>query len=1517
MYKGFQIGDLEIQNRKSETDKPVNPVNLKYFLQSIFLIIFLVFAGRLEAQTPPWNWSTGWASNGDEIGRGVFVDSAGYTYQVGSFSGSVSSLPTMSTLVNSGAIGTLDIMVAKIDPFGVPVWLINAGGSGNDVAHCVTVDKSGNVYVGGFTQSSSCVFKGAVNVTLNASSSTDFFVAKFNSSGSVLWVKTGSGLGNDEVLALTNDNSYVYAGGYFSGNLTLPSSGGLSSTGGDDMFVIKYDLAGSVIWRKSEGGVGNDRCTGIAVNQSDIYICGSAGNGITYNGSPNVVKLPVGATGTDITLAKIDAGGDVVWGVSEGNTNNCSATSISVLKNNVVVGGTYVGLMVYNSNTVTASANNDMFFASYGRNGTFKSIWNGATAGDECVYGVSSDERFIYVAGKYANTVNFGGTSGVATSTSNLFMACYDSLFTLQFVKFAGGNSSKQALSLSSNQNGVVSTTGSYNGNSIQFAPLSALTNSVTEDLFVASLINCQIISSNTISASSTVCSGSSPPVFTVSTPFGGNSVFHYQWQQSANSTTWTAAAGTNTLINYAVPSLTQTTYYRRMVSSCTEVSFSNTLTITVVPPPTPASAGADQLSLCGVTSTTLAANTAAIGTGSWTVISGAGASFLSAINPTTTFNGTAGTTYTLRWTISNSPCAASFDDVNISFNQNPTTANAGLDQINLCGVTATTLTANTAAIGTGSWTVISGSGGSFLSATNPTTTFNGTPGTAYTLRWTISNNPCTATFDDVNITFNQNPSVSNAGLDQLNLCGVISTTLTANTPAVGTGSWTVISGSGGVFVSPTTATSTFNGLAANSYTLRWTISNAPCTASFDDVVIAFNQNPSLANAGVDQTVCVSSPTLSANTPTIGTGSWSVLAGTGGSFLSSANPTTTFNGVVGTNYTLRWTISNAPCTASFDDINITINPTSTLPNAGSDQTICASPLTLSANIITAGTGSWTVISGAGGSFVNDLNPTTSFNGLQGSVYVLRWSVSNPPCNVIFDDVTVTIGQNPTNANAGNDQPALCGVTSTTLSANAATVGTGVWTVLSGTGGSFLNAASPVSSFNGQAGATYTLQWTINNAPCPASSDDVVITFNQNPTTADAGNDQSICSFSTNLLANMPAVGTGSWTIQSGSGGSFANSLSAQSLFNGNAGTNYVLRWTVSNAVCPDSYDEVNINLIQNPTIANAGSDQTLCAVGATLSANTAVAGSGVWTVFSGTGGSFVNSLNPNSVFKGTEGTDYVLRWTISNAPCTDSYDEVSISFGQLPTKANSGTDRSICSTTVVLLANTPLFGSGHWKLISGTGSLSSSTAAAVSVSDLSVGLNEFTWEITAPACPASVDTIAVRVDALPTKANAGEDSETTLNTVELKANVAITGLGKWTLLGGVGSFANEKNPLSVFNFGADGTAYLIWTIENGVCPASSDTVIVVKNPLFVPELITPNGDGDNDNLMVNVAREVDNVKLEIFNRWGALVYSSKNYKNEFVGKNAEGVDLADDTYFVLLAIPDYKVHTSYLIIKRK
>ena len=88
-------------------------------------------------------------------------------------------------------------------------------------------------------------------------------------------------------------------------------------------------------------------------------------------------------------------------------------------------------------------------------------------------------------------------------------------------------------------------------------------------------------------------------------------------------------------------------------------------------------------------------------------------------------------------------------------------------------------------------------------------------------------------------------------------------------------------------------------------------------------IVIAVSPPPTVANAGFDQSICAGSTKLSANTPTVGTGLWSVVSG----IATITNPSSPISTVTGLAYpgtvTLRWTISNPPCPDSYDDVVIT------------------------------------------------------------------------------------------------------------------------------------------------------------------------------------------------------------------------------------------------------------------------------------------------------------------------------------------------------------------------------------------------------------------------------------------------------------------------------------------------------------------------------------------------------------------------------------------------------------------
>ncbi len=157
---------------------------------------------------------------------------------------------------------------------------------------------------------------------------------------------------------------------------------------------------------------------------------------------------------------------------------------------------------------------------------------------------------------------------------------------------------------------------------------------------------------------------------------------------------------------------------------------------------------------------------------------------------------------------------------------------------------------------------------------------------------------------------------------------------------------------------------------------------------------------------------------------------------------------------------------------------------------------------------------------------------------------------------------------------------------------------------------------------------------------------------------------------------------------------------------------YVLTgFTYDNGTKVGVVDVTQVEVFAAPTVADAGADQSLQGLSqATLQGNSATLGVGLWTIVSGSGGSFVNPANPTTLFNGTNGSTYVLRWTIANGDCS-SVDEVNIAFPLLPPHtwqgdvsndwftAGNWTDGIVPNQTtdVTIVAGTP-----HDAVISGT-----------------------------------------------------------------------------------------------------------------------------------------------------------------------------------------------------------------------
>ena len=930
-------------------------------------------------------------------------------------------------------------------------------------------------------------------------------------------------------------------------------------------------------------------------------------------------------------------------------------------------------------------------------------------------------------------------------------------------------------------------------------------------------------ISSGTCPSSSSTVTITGVASPTVANAGGSGSVCGTSTTLAGNSPTvgtglWSLISGSGTITtptanNSGVTGLgAGANVFQWTISNAPCPASSSQVTLTGVTPPTVSNAGVS-FSVCG-NSATLAGNLATTGTGLWTLVSGSGTITTPAANNSgVTALGVGPNVF--QWTISNNPCAPSTSQVTITGVASPTVSSAGGPQ-SVCGTTAI-LAGTPVVTGTGLWTLISGSG----TITTPTANNSGVTGLgvgANVFQWTISNPPCAASSSQVTITGISAPTISNAG-GSVSVCGS-TTNLAGNTAITGTGLWSLISGSGTI-TTPNSETSGVTGLGVGPNVFQWTISNNPCPPSSSQVTITGVAPPTVSNAGGPQSVCGTSATLNGNVAAAGTGLWSLISGSG----TITTPTANNSGVTGLGAgpnVFEWTVSNNPCAPSSSQVTITGITAPTVSNAGAPQSVCGSTATLNGNTpaVGAGTGLWTLVSGSG----TITTPSAENSGLTGlglGPNVFQWTISNPPCAPSSSQVTITSVASPTLANAGGSV-SVCG-TSATLAGNVPVIGTGLWSLISGSG-TITTPAANNSGVTGLGVGPNVFQWTISNPPCAPSSSQVTITGIGSPTVADAGLSANVCGTTTTLAGNVPVTGTGLWTLVSGTATITTPTANNSGVTGLGLGPN-VFEWTISNNPCPPSSSQVTFTGVTSPTVSNAGPPQSVCGTAATLAGNTAISGTGLWTLISGSG-TITNPTSESSGITGLGTGPNVFQWTISNNPCTPSFSQVTITGVAPPTVANAGGSFSVCGTSATLAGDPAVTGTGLWSLISGSGTITTPSANNSGITGLGVGPNVFQWTISNPPCAPSSSQVTITGVTAPTISNAGIPQSVCGNAATLAANTATVGTGLWTLVSGTGTITTPTSETSGLTGLGVGPNVFQWTISNNPCTPSTSQVTI-------------------------------------------------------------------------------------------
>ena len=378
-------------------------------------------------------WVARIATTGSDIAFAIATDTSGNVYVTGRHTGAATVFNANGTSTISIAhTGSGDAFIVKYNTSGVAQWGTRAtAGLSQDTGFSVATDDSGNVYVAG-------AYAGTVNIVngngTNAGSLTDTglgdaFIVKYNTTGTVQWFTKIASTALDIAYGIDADgpgNVYVVGQcGTTSVSTTAFNAGGssftptLPSSGGGDVFIVKYNTSGAVQWVAKLGTNSTTADIGFAVavdNSGNVYVTGqNPGTMTAFNANGTAFATTTVGFVTDAFVVKYDTNGTVLWIASISTTPG---------SNDIGYG-------------ITTDDSGNVYVVGQGGNGD--------------------------VVATSSNGVNFGSTVVNAAGKSNeSFVVKYDSSGNVQWVSVMSGIGVDQTRGIRVDTSGNIYTTGRF-----------------------------------------------------------------------------------------------------------------------------------------------------------------------------------------------------------------------------------------------------------------------------------------------------------------------------------------------------------------------------------------------------------------------------------------------------------------------------------------------------------------------------------------------------------------------------------------------------------------------------------------------------------------------------------------------------------------------------------------------------------------------------------------------------------------------------------------------------------------------------------------------------------------------------------------------------------------------------------------------------------------------------------------------------------------------------------------------
>ena len=406
-------------------------------------IITLIFSVKMSSQTIQWQNTIG----GNDYDWSDFIElSNDGNYLMGGYSYS-----NISGDKNENSRGEGDFWFLKIDDIsGGLLWQKTIGGNSFDHLASAKETTDEGYILGGYSSSGISGEK-----TQSSRGNDDYWVVKLDKNRNILWDKTYGGSGVDRLTSIiqTDDGGYLMGGtsdSNISGEKTENSRGNL------DMWIIKIDQSGNIMWQKTFGGSNFDLLQSMIKTPDGGYIlAGSSDSNRSGDKSQN------SRGGGDYWILKIDSLGTIVWQKTIGGDNGDYAKSIIATSDgNYIIGGDSFSNISEEKTEKTVNNSNDVWLLKLNNNGQI--LWQKDIGANDTE--TFSDIRMTSDNGFILGIMSYSGISGYKTEVTrgerDYWIVKLDATGKFEWDKTIGGNSVDQTQSIVQSKDGGYVTLG-------------------------------------------------------------------------------------------------------------------------------------------------------------------------------------------------------------------------------------------------------------------------------------------------------------------------------------------------------------------------------------------------------------------------------------------------------------------------------------------------------------------------------------------------------------------------------------------------------------------------------------------------------------------------------------------------------------------------------------------------------------------------------------------------------------------------------------------------------------------------------------------------------------------------------------------------------------------------------------------------------------------------------------------------------------------------------------------------